>query len=73
MKNLTLTLCALFISITGLSYAEAVCKKCQLVREFNEKNPSKYEFYEDYLKDKEAGIAEDIQFTDDKIDFEKIF
>lgn len=70
MKSLTLTLFALFISFSGLSYAEAVCKKCQLVREYNEKNPSKYEFYEDYLKDKEAGIAEEIRFTDDKIAFE---
>lgn len=70
MKNLTITLLSLFIGMNGLTYAEAVCKKCQLVREYNEKNPSKYEFYEDYLKDKEAGIAEDIRFTDDKINFE---
>lgn len=44
-----------------------VCKKCQLVREFNKKNPSQYEYYDDYLKDKEAGLAEDIRFNENDL------
>lgn len=56
-----------FILLPVMAYADGgVCKKCELVREFNEKHPSKYEFYEDYLKDKKAGVAEDIRFTDEE-------
>jgi|GEM_PF-2128976 len=70
MKILSLSLFALFITLNGLSYAadSGICKKCQLVREYNEEHPSKYEFYDDYLKDKEAGIADEIRFTDENYD-----
>ena len=27
------------------------CRKCQVLREYHEQNPSKYTYYDDYLKD----------------------
>lgn len=59
------------IILVNFAQSEEVCKKCQLVREYNDKNPSKYEFYDDYLKDKEAGIAEEIRYDDTKVDEKK--
>lgn len=57
----------LLILLPFMVYADGgVCKKCEQVREFNEKNKSKYEFYEDYLKDKKAGVAEEIRFMGDE-------
>lgn len=29
------------------------CRKCQVMRDYHAKNPSKYEYYDDYLKDLE--------------------
>lgn len=69
MKKLSLSLLTLFISLNTLTAADGgICKRCQLVNEYNLEHPSKYEFYDDYLKDKEAGIAEEIRFTDESYD-----
>lgn len=38
------------------------CITCEKVRAYNEEHKSSYEFYEDYLKDKEAGKAEEIRY-----------
>ncbi len=69
MKKITLSLFTLATFINAAVYGNdsGVCKRCQLVREFNKKNPSQYEYYDDYLKDKEAGLAEDIQFSEDEL------
>ncbi len=42
------------------------CRKCQVLREYHKKNPSKYTYYDDYLKDlKENGEeAVNPQFED---------
>jgi hypothetical protein len=63
MKKINLAVLTILISLSSASYAED-CKKCVLVREFNQENPSKYEFYEDYLKDKKEGKAEEIRYED---------
>lgn len=55
---------------------EAFCRKCHILREYHEKNPSKYEYYDDYLKDIEKygeeavnpslkDLPEDVQFIMD--------
>lgn len=60
MKILTVIF-TLFVSIAIAE--EAGCAKCKLARDYHDKNPSKYEYYDDYLKDKAKGIAEDIRYT----------
>lgn len=69
MKKFALTSLSLFLlsSLYATDSEGAVCKKCQLVREFNEQHPSKYEFYDDYLKDKEDGVAEDVRFDETQV------
>lgn len=32
-----------------LSSEEPVCKKCEVIREYNKEHPGDYEYYEDYL------------------------
>lgn len=36
------------------------CRKCQVMRDYHEKNPSKYEYYDDYLKDVEENGEESV-------------
>lgn len=44
---------------SSLSAAEGgFCRKCELMREYHKNNPSKYQFYDDYLKDLEEKGAE---------------
>jgi hypothetical protein len=63
MRNLNFIALTSIVSFSIAIFAED-CKKCQLVREFNKENPSKYEFYEDYLKDKKEGKAQEIRYED---------
>lgn len=53
MKNVIyLGLFIATLGMTSLSADDPVCKKCQLIREYNAKNPQKqYADYRDYLKD----------------------
>jgi hypothetical protein len=47
-------LTAIFASSTFyLSADDNFCRKCQVMRDYHAKNPSKYEYYDDYLKDLE--------------------
>lgn len=43
-----------FLLITLFSfnalYAEPVCPKCEVIREYNKTHAGDYEYYEDYLK-----------------------
>ena len=41
------------IILSNTLVAGEVCQKCERIREYNKDNPGEYEFYEDYLKDKE--------------------
>jgi hypothetical protein len=34
------------------------CRKCEIMRDYNSKHPSKYQYYEDYLKDLEEKGAD---------------
>lgn len=45
----------LFFSLTSLFLHadDNFCRKCQVMRDYHAKNPSKYEYYDDYLKDLE--------------------
>lgn len=52
MRQLSLILAAMVI--TSSIYADGnFCRKCEVMREYHKNNPSKYEFYDDYLKDLE--------------------
>jgi hypothetical protein len=33
-----------------IGWAEPVCKKCEVIREYNKAHPGDYEYYDDYLK-----------------------
>jgi hypothetical protein len=40
-----------FLLLGPLSlFGEPVCKKCEVIREYNKEHPGNYEYYEDYLK-----------------------
>lgn len=42
----------IFSSVAGLqAQEEAVCPKCQIIREENKKKVNPYKYYEDYQKD----------------------
>ena len=47
------------LAVSANAIAEGpVCHKCEKVREYNAAHPeNNYEWYDDYLKDKEAGKA----------------
>ncbi|CCB92216.1 putative uncharacterized protein [Waddlia chondrophila 2032/99] len=40
-------------ALFSLQADDNFCRKCQVLREYHEKNPSKYKYYDDYLKDLE--------------------
>lgn len=50
-------LALLSIIFFSAAYADdVVCKKCQVIREYNESHPeNNYYWYDDYLKDQKAG------------------
>ena len=54
------TLTFLFIALcTSSVYSDDdFCRKCQVMRDYHEKNPSKYEYYDDYLNALEEKGAE---------------
>lgn len=37
-----------------LLLAEPVCKKCEVIREYNKEHPGDFEYYDDYLKSQKA-------------------
>lgn len=37
-----------------IGWAEPVCKKCEVIREYNKSHPGDYEYYDDYLKNQKA-------------------
>lgn len=39
-----------FLTITTALVADPVCKKCEVIREYNKKHPGDYEYYDDYIK-----------------------
>lgn len=49
------TLLAAFFTSASFSLQadDNFCRKCQVLREYHSKNPSKYKYYDDYLKDVE--------------------
>ena len=40
-------------TLFSLQADDNFCRKCQVLRDYHSKNPSKYEYYDDYLKDLE--------------------
>ena len=63
-------------SLFSLNADDNFCRKCQVMRDYHAKNPSKYEYYDDYLKDLEEkgeqavnprfeDLPEDVQFIVD--------
>jgi hypothetical protein len=73
-KTAVFYLTILFAAIGIVPIVEAgVCKKCDRIREYNRAHPSKYVYYDDYLKDLEEAKAECEQekgYTED-FDLEK--
>lgn len=49
----------LIFSAAQLQAGDGTCKKCEMLRDYHANNPAKYTFYDDYLKDKEAGLVEE--------------
>lgn len=41
--------------------AQNACRKCHILRDYHENHPSKYEYYEDYLKDVEGKRGQSIR------------
>jgi len=57
------------IALISISLAEEpVCKKCQIIREYNAEHPSKDQYYEDYLKEKGSDDKHKIEKADEKKD-----
>lgn len=55
MKKLMLSLFFMAPLISIAAHAEeAVCHRCEEIREYNKTHHKNYEYYEDYLKDCEA-------------------
>jgi len=56
----------LLLSVATNMYAAGEsCKKCEALRDYHSKNPSKYTYYEDYLEDLEKNggvLPEDPDF-----------
>jgi len=48
--GLTVLICGIHMSVFA---SAGICTKCEKIREYNRAHPSKYTYYEDYLKDKE--------------------
>jgi len=59
MKKLSILFAVVFFA--GLSAAEPVCHKCEVIREQNAKRTDYYEFYDDYLKDNPAAKEESVK------------
>lgn len=58
--NKFLSLAVLACGIHGNIFASGnFCTKCEKNREYNRTHPSKYTFYEDYLKDTEENVDEE--------------
>ena len=60
-KNLVYLFVAAF-SLGSMGYAEqdgGTCIKCEKNREYNRTHPSKYVYYEDYLKDQQESANKD--------------
>lgn len=54
MRPLPLVLILVGVSLSTTAFAEeGFCRKCQVMREYHREHPSKYTYYEDYLKDLE--------------------
>ena len=51
MLRVTLFTAMFTSSLFSLQANDNFCRKCQVLREYHSKNPSKYEYYDDYLKD----------------------
>jgi hypothetical protein len=50
-----------------LTAEEPVCKKCQMIREYNAAHPeNNYQYYDDYIRDLEKKKAEGKDVTDAK-------
>ena len=59
----TFILFAILCGSISLHADDNFCRKCQVLREYHQKNPSKYEFYDDYLKDLEEKGAEAVNIS----------
>lgn len=57
---LALSLIPLFLS------AEPVCKKCEVIREYNKDHPGDFEYYDDYLKSLKEKDAKEAPKTQEK-------
>lgn len=58
MTRITLIILTLALSSSLLWADDNFCRKCQVMNEYHQKNPCKYKYYEDYLKDLEENGAE---------------
>jgi len=59
MRRLAFLLLFATFSQSSLPAAEGgFCRKCNIMREYHKNNPSKYKYYDDYLKDLEEKGAE---------------
>ncbi|NGX42214.1 MAG: hypothetical protein K940chlam7_00491 [Chlamydiae bacterium] len=57
---LLITILCGFVNLHG---DDNFCHKCEVLREYHSKNPSKYEFYDDYLKDLEEKGADAVNLS----------
>ncbi len=49
-----------------------VCKKCEMIREYNKQHPNNYEYYEDYLKEiNDSSDKGKVEKAEEKSDSEK--
>lgn len=76
MTRNILIILTLALSSSSLWSDDNFCRKCQVMKEYHAKNPSKYKYYDDYLKDLEEkgadvvnpkfeDMPEDVQFIID--------
>lgn len=76
MSRFVLFLSFFSVSSLFLQADDNFCRKCQVMRDYHAKNPSKYEYYDDYLKDLEENgeqavnpkfedLPEDVQYIVD--------
>jgi hypothetical protein len=58
MTRWSLMIFSLILSISAVQADDNFCRKCNVMREYHKKNPSKYTYYDDYLKDVEEKGAD---------------
>lgn len=52
--------------LPAILLAEPVCKKCEVIREYNKSHPGDFEYYDDYLKSQKNGDAKEAPKAEEK-------